>query len=54
LLDTIAPVALLRGGGRGERNANSYLLGVAYDPAGFWWSVGNDTADSLTLRIPSR
>lgn len=28
------------------------LSGVAYDPAGFWWSVGVDSSTSLVLRRP--
>lgn len=29
----------------------SNLRGVAYDPAGYWWSVGHDLGDSLIQRI---
>jgi len=32
-----------------ERNSNSSLMGVAHDPAGFWWSVGYDSGDSVIL-----
>lgn len=31
----------------------SKLHGVAYDPAGFWWSVGHDLGVSLLQRIPA-
>ena len=30
----------------------SNLKGVAYDPAGFWWSVGHDLGDSVIQKIP--
>lgn len=29
----------------------SNLRGVAYDPAGFWWSVGHDLGDSVIQKI---
>lgn len=32
----------------------STLKGVAYDPAGFWWSVGHDLGDSVLQRIAAR
>lgn len=32
----------------------SNLKGVAYDPAGYWWSVGHDLGDSVIQRIASR
>jgi len=32
----------------------SNLRGVAYDPAGYWWSVGHDLGDSVIQRISAR
>ena len=32
----------------------SNLRGVAYDPAGYWWSVGHDLGDSVIQRIAAR